>query len=409
MANANTSNFLVSESHLALSDARNQKAEKFKDVGEPLQLQGKAIAIEVTGNDAWIGDNTTVARKVDLESGKTLQVYAGHRGPVSALALWSSPAGEILITGSWDKTIKLWDTNTKQIISSTDAHSDFVKSLLVYPSLNILVSGSSDKIVRFWDLTSALSGQPLTSVGSISTHTRPVECLDGQATGENSAELCTGDTMGVINLWTLAREEGNTADVAPRWKSTLKEQFKHHRTKITELKYRNGSLWTASLDETVQILSTNSPSPSIPASITHPTGVRALLSLSLTPLAEPYLITGSGDILRVYDVSSLKEPELVNEIEGHWHDVTAIRLWIRKSTIEAEDGTKKTSVEPWVVSTSLDETVRRWRLGDLLTPKPKSVEHKKVSSQPTPEAVKETSSSGLTAEEEAELAELMDD
>jgi len=122
----------------------------------------------------------------------------------------------------------------------------------------------------------------------------------------------------------------------------------------------------ASLDETVQILSTNSSSSPTPASITHPTGVRALLSLSLTPLAEPYLITGSGDILRVYDVSSPKEPELVNEIEAHWHDVTAIRLWIRGSTIEAEDGTKKTSVEPWVVSTSLDETVRRWRLGGML-------------------------------------------
>ena len=65
------------------------------------------------------------------------------------------------------QTIKLWDTDvsslcvhscnpeahglkTKALISSTPAHEDFVKVLLVIPSLNLLVSGSSDKVVRFW-------------------------------------------------------------------------------------------------------------------------------------------------------------------------------------------------------------------------------------------------------------------
>lgn len=36
------------------------------------------------------------------------------------------------------------------MISSTDAHTDFVKSLLVLPSLKLLISGGSDKVVRFW-------------------------------------------------------------------------------------------------------------------------------------------------------------------------------------------------------------------------------------------------------------------
>lgn len=116
----------------------------------------------------------------------------------------------------------------------------------------------------------------------------------------------------------------------------------------------------ASADETAQIVpiaeqaSTHKPPPPV----THPVPVRALLPLTLTDIAEPYLITGAGDTLRVYDLSSLDEPEFVREVEGHWHDVTAIRLWIRKST--AEDG--KTRVEPWVVSTGLDGTIRKWKL-----------------------------------------------
>lgn len=41
---------------------------------------------------------------------------------------------------------------SKAVISSTLAHTDFVKTLLIVPSLQLLVSGSSDKSVRFWSV-----------------------------------------------------------------------------------------------------------------------------------------------------------------------------------------------------------------------------------------------------------------
>jgi WD40 repeat protein len=43
-------------------------------------------------------------------------------------------------------------SKTKAVISSTLAHSDFVKTLLIVPSLQLLVSCSSDKSVRFWSV-----------------------------------------------------------------------------------------------------------------------------------------------------------------------------------------------------------------------------------------------------------------
>lgn len=48
------------------------------------------------------------------------------------------------------KLIGINMVQTKALISSTDAHADFVKYLFVIPSLQLLVSGSSDKIIRFW-------------------------------------------------------------------------------------------------------------------------------------------------------------------------------------------------------------------------------------------------------------------
>jgi len=331
------------------------------------------------------------------QTGKTLQTFRGHTAPATSLAFFDKPGiGLLLITGAWDKCIKLWNVKTRSLISTTLAHHDFVKTLLVVPELQLLISGSSDKIVRFWDLSTCQDGQPLTSVGSISAHSRPVECLDVRVTSASTAVLYTADTMGIIKVWELTKE----ATQPPRWRSDLLEELKHHRTKINEIIYGNGELWTASSDDTVQLIQ----HPATPASkpippLTHPTAVKAILPLSLTALAEPYLITGAGDVIRTYDMSSPDEPELLSELDAHWHDVTALRLWLRRTPVEGEDG--KFSVEPWIVSTSLDSTIRKWRLSELLKPPP-----------PKPTQVKETPKAAdpfkLSEEEERELAELMD-
>ena len=119
---------------------------------------------------------------------------------------------------------------------------------------------------------------------------------------------------------------------------------------------------TASTDETVQIHS--HPAPAQPTKaippITHPAAVKAILPLALTFLQEPYLLTGAGDVIRIYDVATLEEPELVREVDAHWHDVTALRLWMRTTPVEGSQG--KLQVEPWIVSASLDGTIRKWRL-----------------------------------------------
>ncbi|KAI0080613.1 WD40 repeat-like protein [Panus rudis PR-1116 ss-1] len=408
-------NFLRAEAELALDAARKAKAERTKHLGEPIQLAGVALDIQVRGNHAWIAENTSLVKKISLETGKTLQVFRGHSAPVTVLAFYDkvpgSGDGGILITGSWDKNINVWDIESKQLISSTPAHSDFIKSLLVIPSLKLLASGSSDKIVRFWDLSSIEKDKTLTSIGSISAHTRPVVSLDARTSDSpntSSVILYTADSMGLIKAWEISREEVQDASShkPPRFRAIQVDELKHHRTGVNEMKYGNGQLWTASLDETVQVLE-HPPVTSTPNSnqtkpippISHPTAVKALLPLSLTPLSEPYLLTGSGDVIRVYDVSSPEEPELLHEVDAHWHDVSALRLWVRKTTME--DG--KVMVEPWIVSASLDGTIRKWRLADLLQPPPPV---KPVEKTAVPQTGGQTES-GLTEEEERELAELM--
>jgi hypothetical protein len=153
--------------------------------------------------------------------------------------------------------------------------------------------------------------------------------------------------------------------------------------------------------------------------IIHPVAVRTILPLSITALEEPYLITGAGDVIRVYDISSPSDPELVKEVDGHWHVVTMLRLWSRKFV--GNDG--KARVEPWIVSTSLDGTIRKWRLSgtffflrsarhrvlilesDLLTTAT-TVPVAKL--EPVVDPPKPENKFEMTAEEERELAELLD-
>jgi len=241
---------------------------------------------------------------------------------------------------------------------------------------------------------------PLVSVGSISAHTRPVETLGGDPLSNDSAILYTADTMGVLKIWLLERDDPTQlADgLPPRWRTTLREDLTHHRTRINQLVLHNGYIWTASADETVKIHPDSSKEQSNKDNrpikpIQHPVGVKALLPLYVPSLDETYLFTASGDIIRSWDTSDLNDKiEQRNEMDGHWHDVTLLKAWF-------------TSPDLYIMSASLDGTIRRWKVKDLLTPKQPG----KMTDLGGGSAVLQRAPGELTEEEERELDELLND
>lgn len=67
--------------------------------------------------------------------------------------------------------------------------------------------------------------------------------------------------------------------------------------------------------------------------------------------------------------------------------------------------------EVWIISASVDLTIRRWRLADLVAPVKPLQDQKAVApvAPPVPEPTTTEAGGGLTEEEERELAELMDE
>ena len=92
------------------------------------------------------GEYDKTIRYWDVKTGEQIAVIGGgHSAPISTLAF--SLDGEILASGSWDETIRLWGEQLLVL----NGHTAQVKEITFSPD-NLLVSGSGDFSIRFWDI-----------------------------------------------------------------------------------------------------------------------------------------------------------------------------------------------------------------------------------------------------------------
>lgn len=58
---------------------------------------------------------------------------------------------EWIITGADDTFIRVYDYNTMEKLVEFEAHTDFIRSFAIHPSLPYVLSASDDKLVKLWD------------------------------------------------------------------------------------------------------------------------------------------------------------------------------------------------------------------------------------------------------------------
>ncbi|KAL7414927.1 WD40-repeat-containing domain protein [Mrakia frigida] len=404
MQTNDSSNLFKTDAQLEKEDGRALKLERTKALGDPIKVTSRPLAMEVRGDECWTAESGFSLRRMNLKTGKTLQLYKGHTGPVTCLAFWDvpatkeTPARHLMFSGSWDKSIRLWDTETATLVSSTTTHTDFLKTILVLPHLPhpLLVTGSSDKAIHIFSLTSALtSPEALPLLKTLKTHTRPVtKLVSALQTERGEVRFYSGDSLGRIVVWEVKEVDDQVVVKEV-------ERLVEHKTVVTDLWVDEEGIWSSSADTSAHFHSLTSPtSPPTPSALPNPLttyatpAIHALLPLPhLTP---PLLLTGSSDEhIRIWDLSQGESSaRMIREVEGHCAEVMGLRRWVRE-----EEGKK----EEWVVSSGLDGTIRRWRLADLLIPPPE-LEKKAEESEEGG-----LLDGGMTEEEARELAELMSD
>ena len=125
---------------------------------------GSIVSVSYSPNAARVvtGSRDKTIRIWDVESGNTVgEPLTGHTDCVNSVAY--SPDGCHIISGSSDRTIRIWDAETGAAVGNTlNGHTEWVNSVAYSPDGCHIISGSFDQTIRIWDAeTGAVVGNPL--------------------------------------------------------------------------------------------------------------------------------------------------------------------------------------------------------------------------------------------------------
>ena len=112
----------------------------------------RSVAYSPDGSRLISGSDDRTIKIWNVSTGQCLQTLTGHTDYVWEVSY--RPDGKRIASGSFDETIKIWDADTGKCLTTLTGHSDVVDSVAYSPSGKSLASGSDDYTIRLWDIHS---------------------------------------------------------------------------------------------------------------------------------------------------------------------------------------------------------------------------------------------------------------
>ena len=133
--------------HLALSD----RSGLFQNQWNTLKHSGwvNSIAISPHGDYIVSGSGDRTIKIWDFYTGECLHTLKGHSNSVSSVVI--SCDGDLIVSSSRDRTIKVWNTHTGECLNTLTGHSEWISSVAVSCDGNYIVSGSGDRTIKVWN------------------------------------------------------------------------------------------------------------------------------------------------------------------------------------------------------------------------------------------------------------------
>lgn len=241
----------------------------------------RAIAFSPDGQNVLTGSADKTARLWDTKTGKELRKFEGHTSDVRSVAF--SPDGKYVLTGSEDKTARLWEVETGREVRKFEGHSHFIRSAVFSADGKYILTGSWDKSARLWETATA----------------RLVQTFAGDSDRVMSATLSadrkyvlTGSIDGIARLWET--ESGR-----------LVRRFEKHSWWVSSVAFHpNGKyVLTAGWDDTVRLWETDTG-----REVRQFNGHTNIVNSAVFSPNGKYVLTGSDDdTARVWETDTGRE------------------------------------------------------------------------------------------------------
>ncbi|KAL2882524.1 hypothetical protein SGCOL_002265 [Colletotrichum sp. CLE4] len=405
MESTNQENFFETDTQ---QEKRQQRAKKEGNTfGNPLRMPSKLLAVikdTKSNNSVFVAESGGRVSKVNTETRTTTAKYTGPSVPVTCLAT-GGPSNNTLFAGSWDKAIWSWDIATRRPGRKFDGHSDFVKALVCgrLGDKTILISGGADKKIIVWD---ADAGRKLHVLQDPTTTMMSLQSLaiDPILSTADEIVLVSASSDPHIRRWRISLDSYAQLpfDHPAREKAAAEEKLtiQEHETSVYKVLFDitgdEVDLWTASADGTAKCLLREKAFTSEDA-FEHGDFVRAVA------LTGDWVVTGGiSQQIKVWDRTSGK---LYALLDAHFDEITDF--------VVLRDPAGRSSSDV-LCSVGIDCTLRTWPLDrkgldaavEEIRVASEAVDGQEAEGDKKKEDDKEPL---MTAEEEAELAALMED
>jgi len=278
-----------------------------------------AMIVDASRNQMFTASKDKTAKVLDLASGEILHTLEGHSYDVNALLL----IGNVLYTGAdasgaEKEYLKAWDVDSGKLLNTFGGHDGGVWALACAPELELFFSGSDDRTIRVWSTATHEHVGTLAGV-----HEAKVRSLHYDA-----GRLYSGGHDGKIAVWDVK----TMAQVG---------SFDGQAGFITAIVADEELIYTASSDKTVFVW--DKASGEKKSILNHESWVGALTLHNKT------LLAGVGDAtVRAWDVANAT---VLCSLNGHVK-CNAV------SSLQVADGK--------LYSAAWDGKINVWHLDDIL-------------------------------------------
>jgi len=293
-----------------------------------------------------------------ISSDESCMTLSGHSNMVFGLAV--SPDGKRIASGSFDKTVKVWDAETGAELMTLRGHEKRVDPVSFSPDGTKIASGSQDTTIKLWD---AESGSELMTLRG---HSEGIRSVGFSSDGKR---IVSSSPDGTIKVWDMATgdelislrwHDGRILDAAfsPDGKrivssdaddGTIKLWDASTGAELKTLKGHKGAVYSVTFspdgkrivsggyDKTVKVWDSKNGAELM--TLRGHTGF--VLSTSFSPDGRQ-IISAGGNKIMVWDAQSGEE--LMN-LHGHEEVVLSVAF--------SPDGKR-------IISSSADKTIKIW-------------------------------------------------